>query len=74
MRRNDPMITKNTTIGEVLNMDRGTAAVFFSFGMGCIGCPPTIGESIEMAAVTHGIDGEKLVDALNEYFAKKAQQ
>jgi len=65
------MITKSTTIGEILNMDRGTAAVFFAHGMGCIGCPHSIGESIEMACMTHGVDPDSLVNALNDYFAKK---
>ena len=65
------MITKNTTIGEVLNMDRGSAQVFFSHSMGCIGCPHSVGESIEMACLSHGVNADALIKDLNEYFAGK---
>lgn len=60
------MITKEMSIGEVLRIDRNTAPVFMSFGMHCLGCPHATSESIEQAAMTHGVDADKLVDSLNE--------
>lgn len=65
------MINKNMTIGEVLAMDRFTAPIFMNFGMHCLGCPHSVGESIEEAGMVHGIDVDALVAALNEHFAKK---
>ena len=65
------MINKNMTIGEVIAKDRNTAAIFFQFGMHCIGCPHSIGETLEEAGMVHGIDVEALVKALNEFFANK---
>jgi len=49
-------------------MDRGTAPIFINNGMHCLGCPSSMGESIEDACAVHGIDADKLVKELNEYF------
>ena len=64
-------ITKNMSIAETLNIDRGTAPIFMQFGMYCLGCPAAMGESIEDAAAVHGIDVDALIKALNEYLADK---
>lgn len=65
------MITKDMSIGQVLSMDRGTAPIFISYGMHCLGCPHATAESIEQAGGVHGIDVDKLVGDLNAYFEKK---
>jgi len=62
-------VTKDMTIIQVLNMDRSTAVIFMQHGMHCIGCPHASAESIEQAGAVHGIDVDKLVDALNKYLA-----
>lgn len=64
-------INKSMTIAEVLMIDRETAPVFMQFGMHCLGCPASSGESIEQASMVHGIDVDELVDALNEFLAEK---
>ena len=48
-----------------------SAPVFFSLGMHCVGCPSSIGETLEEAAMVHGFDVDELVKKLNEYFAQK---
>lgn len=64
-------VTKEMSISEVLKMDMATANIFLSYGMHCIGCPMSSGESIEAASITHGIDADDLVKKLNEHFASK---
>lgn len=59
------MYTKEMTIYEVLQSDKKLADIFFSFGMHCLGCPISRGESIEQAAAAHGIELDKLMAALN---------
>ncbi len=66
------VITKEMTIGEVLQMDRGTARVFMQSGMHCLGCPHSQMESIEEAGMVHGIDVEVLIKQLNEHIAAAA--
>ena len=64
-------VTKAMTIQQVLEMDMNSAPVFFSMGMHCVGCPSSIGETLEEAAMVHGFDVDELVKKLNEYFAQK---
>ena len=58
-------IKKNMTIGEVIRMKPESAGILMSFGMGCIGCPSAQAETLEEAAMVHGINAEELVKALN---------
>lgn len=60
-------ITKDTIIGEVLDIDETTAPLFLSIGMHCLGCPASRGETIEQACAVHGVDPEELVNKLNEH-------
>lgn len=66
-------VTKDTTIAEVLAIDRSTAAIFMQFGMHCIGCPASSGETMEQAAGVHGIDTDTLIKALNDYIEGNAE-
>jgi hybrid cluster-associated redox disulfide protein len=65
-------VTKDMIIADVLELDEGTAPVFISNGMHCLGCPSSMGESIEDACFVHGMDPEKLIGELNDYFEKAA--
>lgn len=60
------MITKDMTIGEIVNSDFSKADVLMSFGMGCVGCPSAQAETLEEAAMVHGINLEELIEALNK--------
>ena len=64
-------ITKEMTMGELLSIDRGVAVVLMNAGMLCIGCPSSIGESLEEACMVHGIEVDELLKNINEYFANK---
>jgi len=64
-------VTKDMLIADVLRMDRGTAPIFIKYGMHCLGCPSSIGESIEDACAVHGINADELVAELNKYFEEK---
>ena len=60
------MITKEMTIGEVISKKSNAAEILMNFGMGCVGCPSAQAESIEDAAVVHGLSLEALLEALNK--------
>lgn len=64
-------ITKDSLIGDVLDLDEGTAEFFIEMGMHCLGCPASRGESIEDACMVHGADCNELVEKLNAYLADK---
>ena len=59
-------ITKDMTIGRVVREFPDVVRTLMGFGMGCIGCPSAQAETLEEAAAVHGIDVDKLLQALNE--------
>ena len=59
-------ISKGMTIGEVLRQNRGTARIFMEFGMHCLGCPGAVGETVEQAAIKHGVELSVMLEKLNE--------
>ncbi len=64
-------ITKNTIIGDILDMDSSTAPFFLEMGMHCLGCPSARGETIEQACMVHGVDADELVKKLNQHIQGK---
>ena len=49
-------ITKEMTIGEILRTNADVAPVLMEAGMHCLGCPSAQAESLEEAAMVHGMD------------------
>ena len=66
-------VTKSTLIGEALMMDKGIAPILMQNGMHCVGCPSSIGESLEQACMVHGLDGDQVLQSITEYLAEKRQ-
>ena len=64
-------ITKDTVIGDVIDMDPETAPYFLAIGMHCLGCPASRSETIGEACAVHGTDADELVANLNNHFANK---
>ena len=58
-------ITKDTIIGDILDIAPQCAPVFMSIGMHCLGCPSSRGETVEQACAVHGVDCEKLLEVVN---------
>ena len=66
-------ITKDTMIGELLRDQEhidSIAEVLFGIGMHCLGCPSSQMETVEEAAMVHGIDPDALVKEINDFLAK----
>ena len=62
-------ITKDTIIGDILDIAPQTAPLFMSIGMHCLGCPSSRGETVEEACMVHGVNVEALLNAINEQIA-----
>ena len=54
-------ITKEMTIGEIIRINPEIAPILMEEGMHCLGCPSAQGESLEEAAMVHGMDIEDLM-------------
>ena len=59
-------ITKDTIIGDILDIAPQTAPIFLSIGMHCLGCPSSRGETVEEACMVHGVDVDALLRVVNE--------
>ena len=64
-------ITRDMSIGQVLEINRETAPIMMEYGMHCMGCPFSLMESLEQGCAAHGTDVEELVDKLNAFLATK---
>lgn len=64
-------VDKDMLIGEILNMDGTIAPILMAAGMHCVGCPSAQGESLEEAAMVHGLDSDTLVTRINDYLENK---
>ena len=58
-------ITKITKIGELLNIFPDCSPILLEIGMHCLGCPSSQMETLEEAAMVHGIDADLLVEKIN---------
>lgn len=65
-------ITKDMTIGDILDADRETVPFFLEMGMHCLGCPASRGETVEEACAVHGVDVDELVNKINEFLKNKS--
>ena len=68
---NMAQITKDTIIGDILEIDATTAPIFLSIGKHCLGCPASRGETVEQACMVHGVDADELVKKVNEHIKDK---
>ena len=57
-------ITKEMTIGEILRTAPNVAPVLLEAGMHCLGCPSAQAESLEEAAMVHGMDINELMSKI----------
>ena len=67
-------VTRDTIIGDILDVAPQTAPIFLSIGMHCLGCPSSRGETVEEACMVHGIDVEKLLALVNEEANKPVKE
>ena len=63
-------VTKSTMIGELLQIDQNIAPILLNIGMHCLGCPSSQMESLEEAAMVHGLDVDVLVNQINDFLGE----
>ena len=64
-------VNGKTLIGQVVNDYPEAIDVLMAAGMHCLGCSASQMESIEDAAMVHGIDSELLINAVNHVIDMK---
>ncbi|MEE1031347.1 MAG: DUF1858 domain-containing protein [Ruminococcus sp.] len=63
-------VSKDMIIADLIKVDTNIIYILMRAGMHCIGCPSAQGESLEEAALVHGLDPDMLVDQINDYLAQ----
>lgn len=63
-------VSKDMIISELIEVDSNIIAILMRAGMHCIGCPASQGESLEEAAMVHGLDADLLVDQINDFLTQ----
>ncbi len=66
-------VTRETLIGELLQIDENVAPILLGIGMHCLGCPSSQMETIEQAAEVHGYNPDDVVDRINAFLAEDLQ-
>ena len=63
-------VTKDMQIGQLLQLAPDVAPILMEVGMHCLGCPASQMETLEEAAMVHGLDADLLTEKINAYLAK----
>ncbi len=58
-------ITRDMIIGDIIRKKPETIEILLNSGLGCIGCPSAQMESVEEAAMVHGLNVDELLTKLN---------
>lgn len=70
-------ITKQTTLGELIQSYPAAVPVLLKWGLHCLGCPVSAMETIEQGALGHGLkeeEIEKLIEELNQAIKKETKK
>ena len=59
-------ITKDMTIAQAISINQNIIPVLLDIGMHCLGCPSAQAETLEEAAMVHGLDPEELMDRIQD--------
>lgn len=63
-------VSKDMLIGQLLQIDANIAPILMRAGMHCLGCPSSQMESLEEAAMVHGMDADLLVQQINDFLGE----
>ena len=57
-------VTKDTMIGELLQINADIAPLLLGIGMHCLGCPSSQMETLAEACMVHGLEVDVILDQL----------
>ena len=63
-------VSKDMLIGQLLQIDANISPILMRAGIHCLGCPSSQMESLEEAAMVHGLDVDVLVNHINDFLGE----
>lgn len=70
MKKKKIEATKDMQIGELLRLNPNVKDILIGFGLHCFGCPMSQMETLEEAAMVHGVDTDLMLNKINEFLNK----
>ncbi|MCR4782792.1 MAG: DUF1858 domain-containing protein [Lachnospiraceae bacterium] len=64
-------INKDMIISDVIREYPDAIYALMDCGMGCVGCPASQGESVQEAAMVHGLNPDEVIDYVNHVLTEK---
>lgn len=58
-------ITKDMTIAQAIAADQNIIPILLDIGMHCLGCPSSQAETLEEAAMVHGLDPDSFMERIH---------
>ena len=59
------VVTEDTILADILENVENAEPILLGFGMHCLHCPCSIGESLKEACDVHGVDLKLVLEKLN---------
>ncbi len=64
------VITGDMILADVIRLEPRVLGTLITYGLACIGCPVSQLETVEEAAIVHGIEPDFLIEELNKAIQK----
>jgi len=64
-------VNKDMLMGEIVTKYPDAIYALMDCGMGCVGCPASQGESLNDAAMVHGLNPDDVMDYVNHVLSDK---
>jgi hybrid cluster-associated redox disulfide protein len=59
-------ITQKTKLSEVLDTNDQAAEILFEAGLGCVGCPMAMAETLEDGCKSHGLNKKEIDEVIKK--------
>lgn len=59
-------ITEKTTLSEVLRLKPEASKILIESGMGCVGCPMAMQETLEQGCLAHGMSKKQIDEIIKK--------
>ncbi len=67
-------VNADILVGQLVAEHPETIETLISHGMHCLGCPSSQAESLKDACFVHGLEPDKVLEAVNKAIAEKARE
>ena len=71
MSETTQFVTKDMIMGDIILKYPSSVYALMASGLGCVGCPSAQGETLEQAAMVHGLNADEVLANVNDWIRVK---